>query len=190
MNHSADEKRMTRAERTELAGVVRLRAKVARADVDARKAELLADFEAQLAARYQVSDARWNEIANEAQRAVDAADAKIASVCTEFSVPPEFRPGLSLSWHGRGENAFAGRRAELRKVATSRLDAQAAAAKAEIDRREASLRADLAARGLVTLEAQEWLAQLPNVAEQLLPRLDLSQIEEARPIVEPRLGMW
>lgn len=84
----------------------------------------------------------------------------------------------------------ASRRAELRKVATSRLDAQAAAAKAEIDRREANLRADLAARGLVTQEAQDWLAQLPNVAEQLLPRLDLTQIEQANPLAAPNRAPW
>jgi hypothetical protein len=54
----------------------------------------------------------------------------------------------------------------------------------------ATLRDDLAARGLVTQEAQEWLTQLPNVAEHLLLRPDLQEIEQAKPIEEPHSRAW
>ena len=65
---------MTRAERKELGRVARVRAKVAKSDVEAERSRLLADFEAQLAARYAVDDARWREVTEDATRAAAEAD--------------------------------------------------------------------------------------------------------------------
>jgi hypothetical protein len=168
---------MTRAEREELLRLLRAHERMAKSDVDARRAALLADFEEQVAAIYKSNDDRWATITEAAQRAVAEADQAIAAACTEAGIRPEFRPRLELMWYGRGENAVAARRGELRKVASTRLDAAAKRAKTEIERAALSLRTDLATRALVTAEAQDWLARMPTL-ESLLPPLQLEEIEE------------
>ena len=69
-----------------------------------------------------------------------------------------------------------GRRNELRNVAAKRLDAQAKAAKVEIERAETALLGELAAAALTTDEAKAWLERLPSIAE-LMPRLRLVELE-------------
>jgi hypothetical protein len=114
---------ITKQDRNELAQVVRLRCKVARNGIEARKAELLADFDQQLATIYEFDDERWARITRAAREGVDAADEKLRAVCDEVGIPTEFRPRLQAAWYGRGENALAQRRVELRRAAVSRLDA-------------------------------------------------------------------
>lgn len=112
---------MTRSDRDQLLRVLRQRVKVAKTEVDQRAAELRADFERQLAARYTFGDEAWQAITAEAKLAVDEADARIADICRERGIPAEFRPGLNLGWYGRGENAAKERRGELRKSSTETL---------------------------------------------------------------------
>ncbi|HVE49565.1 MAG TPA: hypothetical protein VNG69_08120 [Casimicrobiaceae bacterium] len=73
------------------------------------KRDLLQFYSAQHGASAQITAA--------ARKSIDEADAHIAERCRALGIPPEFRPTLSLCWFGRGENAVAGRRAELRRVA-------------------------------------------------------------------------
>ena len=167
---------MTKAERLELGKVVRLRAKVAKDDAEAQGRRLLADFEAQLAARYPENNPAWAEITATARQAVEAADAKIAQLCRDRGIPDEFRPGLSCQWYGRGENAEKQRRAELRAVAQREVAARVQTAKVTIDRQAAALLSDLAAHGLETEHAKAFLEQLPSV-DDLIPRLGLSEVE-------------
>ena len=92
---------MTKAERLELGKVVRLRAKVAKDDAEAQGRRLLADFEAQLAARYPENNPAWAEITATARQAVEDADAKIAQLCRSLGIPEEFRPGFpATGTHG------------------------------------------------------------------------------------------
>jgi hypothetical protein len=167
---------MTKGERDELAKVVRMRAKVARDDVDALKAERLADFEQQLATQYEARDERWRDLVTMAQQACAEAQAELDRRCEAAGIPQRFRPSLSVGWRERGENIDSKRRTELRRVAQTRLEADAHQAKVEITRREAVLRGELAARGLSSREAREWLERLPTV-EALLPALRLAEIE-------------
>ena len=167
---------MTKAERLELGKVVRLRAKVAKDDAEAQGRRLLADFEAQLAARYPENNPAWAEITATAKRAVEDADAQIAQLCRNFGIPEEFRPGLNCYWHNRGENAEKQRRAELRAVAQREVAARVQTAKVTIDRQAAALLSDLAAHGLETEHAKAFLEQLPSV-DDLIPRLGLSEVE-------------
>jgi hypothetical protein len=169
--------RITKAERAELAQAVRLQCKVARAGLEARKAELLADFEEQLATRFAFTDDRWSALTQAALCAVDEADTRIAIICEELGIPSEFRPALQLEWWDRGENATAKRRSELRRVAITRLDAMLRAAKVKVDQIEAELRIDLVARGLTTNLGREFLASVPGVTE-LMPHLELHAVEE------------
>jgi hypothetical protein len=125
---------MLKAERLELAKVVRLRVKVAKNEVDKRVTRVLADVEAQLAAQYPSNHAAWKEITKQAEDYIAQADKDIAERCRALGIPGEFRPGLNLAWYRRGENAVSSRRAELRKVAQTELAARAVDAKAEVDR--------------------------------------------------------
>ena len=167
---------MTKAERLELGKVVRLRAKVAKDDAEAQGRRLLADFEAQLAARYPENNPAWAEITATARQAVEDADAKIAQLCRDRGIPDEFRPSLNCYWHGRGENAEKQRRAELRAVAQREVAARVHSAKVAIDRHAAALLSDLTANGLETEHAKAFLEQLPTI-DDLMPRLGLSEVE-------------
>jgi hypothetical protein len=169
---------MSRLDREDIRKAANASARVAKADVEARKAELLADFEAQLAAEYEFDDARWAAITEGAQRAVAAADEEVRRICAEVGIPERFRPQIAgPTWYRRGENAAKERRAELRKVATTRLDAQAKKAKVEIDRENDRFQAAILAATLTNTQAQEWMARLPT-AEALLHPLELRAIEQ------------
>jgi hypothetical protein len=174
---------MTRSDREELAKVVRLRAKVAKADTARRKAELLADVEAKLSALYQFEDEAWAEITKEAEQLVQEADARIAEICRQRGVPENFRPGLHLSWYGRGENASSQRRAELRKLAERQIDAAVANAKLVIDAKQAEVLTALIAGGLHSEEAHAFLESMPT-AEQLMSPLVVGELQKLLKVYE------
>jgi hypothetical protein len=176
-----EQDRMTTAERIELAKVVRMRFRVVRNDLEQQKAQHLAEFERQVAHEYKVDEAAWADITARAKAVVLKADAEIAKICREHNIPEAFRPGLSLGWYKRGENAHQERRTELRRVAQTMLDARAKAAKVEADRREADILTGLAARGLGTAEAHAFLDQLPKI-DQLMPKLRLAEVEKQLPL--------
>ena len=96
---------MTRADRAELRRVVGMRCKVARNGIKARTAELLAEFEAQVAAEYEFDDARWKDVTTAAARAVAEADALVAAACEESGIPADFRPRLTGSTGTTGARA-------------------------------------------------------------------------------------
>lgn len=168
--------RMTTGERAELAKLARLRARVARNDVDARIAVCLANFEAQIAAVYSKYDEHWAELTTEAEAIVKRVDAELAKRCRELGIPERFRPEFDLSWYRRGENATKDRRAELRLVAKSRLDAQARHAKVEIDRVEADIIGKIVEESLTSASAKALLQNMPT-AERLMPELSLDDVE-------------
>ena len=104
-------------------------------------------------------------------------------------MPESFRPELRVSWYSRGENADKERRTELRNVAESELEARAQRAKCAIERAEAELLIQITADGLTTKAARAFLEALPTV-DQLMPNLQLSDLEKRRPLldVRPRFG--
>lgn len=69
---------MIRNERSELGKLIRLRAKVARGEVDQRAARLRADFEEQLATIYPDHDEAWAEITKRVDAHIAVADAEVA----------------------------------------------------------------------------------------------------------------
>jgi hypothetical protein len=181
MKHDNLDGTMTAQERTDLARVVRLRAKIRRSDVDEHKARQLAKVEQQLAKIYSKHDKRWAAITEATQKVVDEAHANIAKICVDGGTVPEFGPRLYLGWEGRGENAFAARRAELRKVATTQIEANARAAKMRIDRAEASLLEQITARGLRTDDAKKFLESMPSI-EELMPSLEVGELDKKLPL--------
>ena len=159
---------MTRSEREELAKIIRLRAKVTKAGIETAAADLRADVERQLSQIHKADADQWKDITAEADRFVHDADAAIARICDEHGIPSDFRPYLHLSWIGRGENASAARRAELRKVAYARIDADRKAGYQLVDARAADALTALASGALTSVEAKAFLESLPTV-DALMP---------------------
>jgi hypothetical protein len=175
---------MTAAERLELGKLVRLNAKVAKDDAEARGKWLVADVEAKLAAIYKSEDAAWADITAAAEKAVQEADAAIAAVCRERGIPEDFRPSLRLEWYGRGVNALKGRRAELRRVAETQIAAMVKRAQVEIDRQAASQLTQITAAGLTSEAARAFIGSMPT-PEQLLPPLDALHLPNGERLALP-----
>jgi hypothetical protein len=162
---------MTAAERQELGKLVRLNAKVAKDDAEARGKWMLADVEAKLAARYKAEDEFWADITETAEKAVAEADAALAAVCHARGISEDFRPKMILGYFPRGENASPERRAELRKVAQTEVAARVKEACVEIDRQAAQQLTRITQAGLTSEEARAFLASMPS-PEKLLPPLE------------------
>jgi hypothetical protein len=170
---------MSSRERSELALLVRRREKLAKADVDSLAAAREADFEAQLAKTYDRYAEAWREQYERAERAVEDLNETIWAEFEEAGVPPEFSPSARMSWSSRGENAIADRRAELRKVARTRIVAEAKAAKAAVERASVEAQTRLCAAGLESEEARRFLDGMPT-AEALMPAVpSVAEIEAA-----------
>ncbi|MGH7170242.1 MAG: hypothetical protein ACRELF_15030 [Gemmataceae bacterium] len=164
---------MTAAERQELGKLVRLNAKVAKADLDGRAKWLLADIETKLAARYKFEDAVWADITAAAKKAVKDADAQIAALCRERGVPEQFRPSIDLCWFSRGENAVNSRRVEIRRVAQTTIAALLKEAQVEVDRHAAEQLTTIARDGLTSEAARDFIGAMPNPAELMPPLISL-----------------
>ena len=169
---------MTRREREDLERLSRDRERVAKSQAAARASELKAEFEQQIAAQYSFDqDPVWKEADREAKEAVQQARFTIAARCQQLGIPPQFAPDLSLSWYSRGENASKERRAELRKVAYTRLDALEKDAKTKIGLASSTFRMELLAGSLESDEAKATLQAMPTV-ENLMPTFSIKQIEK------------
>jgi hypothetical protein len=99
------EKAMTKGEREDLQRLIRQREKVLKSAATQRSAELLAEFEQQLASIYCYDrDEIWSKAAELADKAGAEAQAMVAERCRELGIPEKFAPGLHWYWTGRGEN--------------------------------------------------------------------------------------
>jgi hypothetical protein len=171
---------MSRRDRDDLDKLARMRAQVAKANAAKRKAEPLADFEAQMATQYAYDDDEvWKAATEAADAAVKMAQQRIDERCAELGIPKAFRPGVNMYWHSRGENGVAQRRTELRRVATTQLDAMEKEARAAIDAKTSEVRAAILGGGLETAEARAFVESMPT-AEALMPPLDIKAIRALR----------
>jgi hypothetical protein len=168
---------MQRREREDLEKMSRDRERLAKAAADARAAELKANFEEQMAAQYSWDqDPVWKEAHALAAKATNEAEAAIKAQCAKLGIPPEFAPGLSLGWHGRGENAIKERRSEMRKVAYTRIESMVKDAKTKIGLACCEYRVKLMSGSLQSEEAKAFLESMPTVAD-LMPKLSLPKIQ-------------
>jgi hypothetical protein len=150
---------------------VRLRARNAMNAADERGAWMLADVEAKLAAKYKFDDTTWSSLTTEAKNFVAETDERIAKICRDRGIPEDFRPEIDLSWYDRGENACAKRRAELRRVAQTQIEAMVLKAKVEIDHEEERQLSQLCAAGLTSEQAKCFLASMPDATSLLRPSI-------------------
>jgi hypothetical protein len=178
---------MTKSEREDLQRLIRQREKVMKSAAKQRSAELLADFESQMAAEYRFDDdAVWAAAAKAAQAEVAKAQDRVAERCRELGIPKQFAPSLSLVWRHRGyDNALARRRDELRRVAEKQIASLEQAAIVEIERASVTAQTEIALSGLSSEAAQAFVARLPDV-ESLMPGLSYRELagEADPPIVE------
>lgn len=159
---------ITKAERGELRSLIRQRFKVLRADVEARKAELLAELEQRMVAKYTADDKAW-----------DDAMYLIAEVGREANRKANdiFR-GLNAEGYpaDKDYNIIAAReisrptkeRSELRKRGIGQVEAQVKAAFLELDRQEADVLTKLVVGALESDEARAFLGEIPTVSS-LIP---------------------
>ena len=115
---------VTKSERQELMQLIRKRERVMKSQAQERSALLLAEFDAASAKIHHYDeDPVWQRATAEANKAVETAKLEVSARCAELGIPAEFAPCLSFNWYGRGQNAVAARRAELRRAAQSRIEA-------------------------------------------------------------------
>lgn len=189
LQHIANCQPMTRADRDNLARLARSRGKLAKSGIAARCAALRSDVEEQLSARYEFTDERWASITTGAQKALALADAQVAAACRASGIPENLRPSLSMSWSGRGENALASRRAELRKLAGARIDEMARAAELRIAESVLNVETELVRAGLDTAVAAEFLDAMPT-PDQLLPQIDVAELSPGGAEPRARWRSW
>lgn len=168
---------MTRADRETLVKLARQRERLAKTEADERAAHLVADFELQLDREFEFDENEiWKQAAIAAETVVADANAKIAAECVRLGIPKEFAPGLSLSWYGKGQNATAGRRAELRRIAKRQIEAATKTARTSIERRSLETQERIMVGGLTSEAARQFLESMPTAAS-LMPTLNLGQVQ-------------
>ena len=177
---------MSARERSDLQLLLRQREKVLKGTAKQRSAELLADFENHLGQQYSFDqDKVWKAAAVLAKTEIEKANRAIAAQCAKLGIPARFAPEIEMHWYSRGENASKERRAELRKMAMTRIAAIESAAIVEIGKSTVEAQLVIAASGLASDAAKAFLDKLPPI-ESLMPALSYEEVagEADPPIVE------
>ena len=170
-------RRLSRNETHDLGMIIKDRLKVLKAYAEEQAAACFADFERKLAAVYAWDqDETWKKAAEQAQAAAQAAQKTVAERCKELGIPKTFAPSIGISWQGRGENALAQRRTELRRVAKSSIEAMKLAAVTKIEKQSLELRTQIVAMGLLSAEAKMFLESLAPI-EDAMRSLDFVEVE-------------
>lgn len=179
--------RMTKGERVELGQLIRKRERVMKAMVAERGAELLAEFEEQCNTIYRFDeDTVWKSAVEQAEKVIADAGEVIAHRCSELGIPPEFAPSLNMNWYGRGENAVAHRRAELRLVARTRIAAMQKEALRKIELLSLEAQTEIIANGLQSNVARGFLDRMTDITV-LMPTLNVEEIKQKH--IDKRLLM-
>jgi vacuolar-type H+-ATPase subunit H len=170
-------RRLSRNETHDLSMIIKERTKVLRAYAEEQAAKCLADFEGKVSKIYQYDqDEVWKRATEEAMEVVKKSQEKIEERCRKLGIPKDLSPQLQLGWEGRGQMKAAARRAELRRVAKSEIDAMLKAAIVKIEKQALDLRTQVVAMGLLTSEATLFLESLAPV-EDAMQAIDFAQIE-------------
>ena len=173
-----DPRQLSRSETHDLSMIIKDRTKVLKAHVEEQAAACMADFESKLAAIYSFDqDEVWKKAAEEANAAAVAAQDIIAKRCKELGIPKTFAPRLGVHWEGRGENALTQRRAELRRVAKTAIEAMSKAAATKIEKQSLDLRTQVVAMGLMSADAKIFLESLAPV-DEAMRTLNFAEMEQ------------
>lgn len=169
---------MTKSERDQLLSLVKKRERVMRTMAQERSAALLADFDAQAAKVYHWDeDETWKAVMEDAEALVRRMEERIAAVCRKRGIPAEFAPYMNLSWHGRGQNGVASRRAELRQAAKSRIAALDREALAKIEAMGLEAQTAVVRDGLESNTAKAFLDGFGTL-DALMPPVKVTEVEQ------------
>jgi hypothetical protein len=135
---------MSRADREQLSRLIRQQARLGKTQAAQRAAELRADLEQQLDARYPFDkDTVWGAAYGAARRIVAEGNAGIAQRCEELGIPAEYRPSIVMGWLEQGRNILKGERTDMRRVGHAQIDALEKLARTEIERVALQLETEL-----------------------------------------------
>lgn len=171
------QRQMTKGERDDLVRLVKQRERVAKTAAEQRSAAMLAEFEQQISAIHSfATNDVWKAATAAAIEAAKKANVEIMAEADHLGIPKEFQPKLSFHWATRGENEYAARRDELRKVAKAEIDALEKVARVQIESQSVSAQTEIIANGLSSEAAIAFLNRLPAI-ESMMPALDVTQIQ-------------
>jgi hypothetical protein len=138
---------------------------------------MLEEFETQISAIYQPEDDPiWEQAMAELEKLEEITQAKVQQRVKELGIAPECAPGVHIQWYGRGRNASASRRAELRKLAMSRIDAKLASVRTVIERMSLEAQTEVVGNGLESEAARTFLEKMPDV-DTLMPPLEIEEVK-------------
>jgi hypothetical protein len=180
-----DSAKLSAAERKDLLAVLKRREKEADESAAEMKAQRIAEFEEELATIFEAENKAFADVTALAEAAVRKANEEIDRRCDELGIRRSFRPRLGLRWSGRGENSDKERRAELRRVAEKRAEADMLAAKKEIRRTFTDQQELLAIGALNSEEARAFLARMPR-PEALMPKVRLAELDVGNKTTQDR----
>ena len=174
---------MTRQEREALAKLIRQRERLAKTGAAERSAVLLADFEQQADRLYAYDeDDVWRQAVLAAKEEVAKASVQISKRCSELGIPQPFAPTLSVVWHQQRASVGV-ERAKMRQVAKRRIEQIEATARTAIERASVAAQEALLIGALTTESARMFADTMPSV-EELMPKLDMSDLQQA--LIEQR----
>lgn len=148
MTENTDEDRLSRREAEDLARLVPARVRVLKTAARERAERAKADFESEIAAKYEYDqDEVWRAAAERAREVINEVKKEIAARCAELGIPEEFAPSLQIGWRHTGYgNSLKDQKAEMRRVAHSRIDAMLAKTLTDIEREGLELKTQLLLR--------------------------------------------
>lgn len=172
---------ITKGERQELRGVVKQQFRLLKGEVRQREAELIAEVEARLDARYRQEDRRRSKVESRIAKIVIDAQAKIDAIVeeNEKNFDEDARAYLHhtvlsmprLAWDESDK-------AQFRRVLMAEVEAITRNAMSQLDRQEADLLRTLVLGAIDTPEAKAFLDGIPTVAE-LVPSSRLAELERS-----------
>jgi hypothetical protein len=178
---------ISKSEREELIRLNKEREKVLIAGIKQRALEMMAELENTLGSVFRFDDDQiWAQAMKAAEAEVAKANQKIAARCGELGIPARFAPTLDLCWSSRGsDNAVAVRKAELRRMAQTRVAADEQKAMVEVQVACLEARTQLTVAGLTSEAARGFMERLPDI-KTLMPALSFSEVagEAEPPLVE------
>ena len=169
---------ITKTERAELAGLIKRRFKVLRADVEARRAELEAELEERITVRFAEEDKRWSDAMFLIQEAAREANRKANDILRGLDIDSYDSSREYAVVTARAIRQPKAERNVLRVNGVKRISAQVKGALLQLDRQEADLLTRLVATGLESEEARAFLGEIPTVSA-LVPADRLLQLEQS-----------
>jgi hypothetical protein len=179
MTTKIEGRKLSSKESHDLGQIIKDRAKVLKAHAEEQAAACLADFEKKISSKFEFDkDDVWRKLADDAVQIIKKANEDIAAhALKKYGIPNEFAPFLHLSWSDRGQNQTGQRRAELRRLAMSEIDAMKKAAITRIERQSLDLRTQVISMGVLSADGKMFLESLAPV-EEAMTTIDFAAIEK------------